>query len=122
MMKKYTKYKLITIMLIAIFLSTSCSLQIATDEGKPIEPLVSGAEEESNFSVGQFTVKSRDVQITDLAVTAAGDLAVVATAAKEVYMLGEDGKPLWENQQDTVPLQTYIADDGSFVAIGTEGG
>ena len=122
-MTQYTKNRLIIIILfVSIFFITGCSQQIATDQGTPIEPLVPGAEEENAFPVGQFTVKSSDVQITDLSVTADGSMAVVATAAKVVYLLGKDGKPLWESQQATVPLQAHIAEDGNFVAVGTEGG
>ncbi|NLZ38779.1 MAG: PQQ-binding-like beta-propeller repeat protein [Firmicutes bacterium] len=123
-MLQYTKNKIIMMALAALLLITGCSQQIATDQGTPIEPLVPvpGAEEESVFPLGQFVVKSSDVQITDLSVTKDGSMAVVATAAKVVYLLGKDGKPLWENQQATVPLQAHIAEDGKFVAIGTEGG
>ncbi|MCR3923162.1 MAG: GerMN domain-containing protein [Firmicutes bacterium] len=121
-MKNYVKTTMIALILIISFMVTGCGSKMVTDEGKPIEPLVLGAEEGKTPAVGQFNVKSSDVQITDLAITADGSLTVVGTESRVVYLLAREGKPLWEKQYSAVPLKTYIAADGSYIAVGTADG
>ncbi|HZK24468.1 MAG TPA: GerMN domain-containing protein [Oscillospiraceae bacterium] len=120
-MKKYTKKLIIAPILLLTLLLTGCISEL-TNNGKPIEPIVAGAEEVRSPAVGQFNVKNSELQITDISVTADGLFTVVGTASKVVYLLKKEGKPVWERQLQSIPTQTYIAPDGSFIALGTEGG
>ncbi|NLP36757.1 MAG: PQQ-binding-like beta-propeller repeat protein [Firmicutes bacterium] len=115
-------YNLIILLLIALLSVAGCSPRMRYSEGKPIEPIAPGNEKGETPAVGQFSVKSSDVQVTDLAVTADGALTVVGTAAKVVYLLQNDGTALWEKELSSVPLKTYLDPNGRFLAVGTEGG
>ncbi|NLM52666.1 MAG: PQQ-binding-like beta-propeller repeat protein [Firmicutes bacterium] len=115
-------YKLIIILLLALLSVAGCSPRMRYSEGKPIEPISPGNERGETPAVGQFSVKSSDVQITDLAVTTDGSLTAVGTAAKVVYLLQRDGTALWEKEFSSVPLKTYLDPSGRFLAVGTEGG
>ncbi|NLM45428.1 MAG: GerMN domain-containing protein [Firmicutes bacterium] len=119
MMKK-SGWLLICIVL--LFLLGGCTLRYTAQEGSPIEPITPDAEESQSSAVGQFNVKSTEVQITDLAVTNDGSLTVVGTAAKIVYLLQHNGTALWERQLSAVPNKTYLDPEGRFLLIGTDDG
>jgi spore germination protein GerM/outer membrane protein assembly factor BamB len=92
-------------------------------QGRPVEPLVPGEEKgETQALTGRFAVKSSDIQIMDLSVTADGSLAAVGSASRTVYLLERDGKLRWERQLNSLPLQTYLEPAGRFIAVGTAGG
>jgi outer membrane protein assembly factor BamB len=99
-----------------------CGCQIQTDAGAPIEPIVLTEEENMSLAIGYYNVKTKEVQINDLAVTADGSLAAVATAAKTLDLVSNTGSAFWEMELPFVPLKTYMDPQGNFIAVGMEDG
>jgi spore germination protein GerM len=121
---KYIKIIILALVFALSFVASGCGVRRPTSEnGKPIEPLAPGVENPQMQTLeGHFSVKSSDVQIQDLSVTSNGELTVVGTIARSVYLLERGGKLRWERVLDSVPLQTYINATGSRILVGTAGG
>lgn len=115
--------KIIMLLIAMVLIFSGCSLRNAAGTGSPIEPIAPGLEKgDAQTLLGHFAVKSADVQIRDLSVTADGALTVVGTAANVLYLLENDGKLLWERQLNSEPISTYLDPEGRFLAVGTEDG
>ncbi|MBS4030459.1 MAG: GerMN domain-containing protein [Clostridiales bacterium] len=124
MRKLANKYKLYSVLAFVLFLFAlaGCGQQQSTN-GSPIEPIIPGKEKgESQALQGRFSVKSADIQIHDLSVTADGTLAAVGSASRAVYLLERDGKPRWEKPLSSQPVKTYLDPIGRFMAVGTSQG
>ncbi|HHX75424.1 MAG TPA: hypothetical protein GX699_11030 [Firmicutes bacterium] len=117
-----TKGLRLLIGVVLLLMLSGCGLRYTAREGSPIEPITPDTDEPQSTAVGKFNVKSKEVQITDLAVTPDGSLAVVGTAAKVVYLLQHNGTALWERQLSAVPNITYLDPEGRFILIGTDDG
>jgi germination protein M len=124
MRKLANKYKIYSVLAFVLFLLplAGCGQQQIAN-GSPIEPIIPGEQKgELQALQGRFSVKSADIQIHDLSVTADGSLAVVGSASRAVYLLERDGKPRWEKPLSSQPVKTYLDPTGSFMVIGTSHG
>lgn len=120
----YSKWLRVCLLVLIISLLVSgCGKKQAGSPNQPIEPITPEEElGEAGALLGRFAIKSADVQILDLSVSADGSLAAVGSASRTVYLLEQDGKLRWEKPLKTVPLKTYVDPSGKYVAVGTYGG
>ena len=116
------KIKTIMKILLLSELLLLCGCQIQTDAGAPIEQIVLTEEENMSLAIGYYNVRTKEVQINDLAVTAYGSLTAVATAAKTLDLVSNTGSAFWEMELPFVPLKTYMDPQGNFIAVGMEDG
>lgn len=113
----------LSLLALALLLSSCGVQQTATSDISPIEPVVPGLENGGAYAVqGRFSVRSGNVQILALSVTADGSLAVVGTSSRSLYLLGEGGGLIWEKNLTSDFSQAVIDPEGRYLAVGTAGG
>ncbi len=113
------KIYMVTALVSLLLWTTGCSRQQPA-VGNPIEPLVLGESSGETQTVqGMFSIKSADIQIHDLSVTADGTLAAAGSASRSAYLLEQDGRLRWEKSFLSQPIKTYLDPAGRFMVIGT---
>lgn len=113
----------VTVCLFIVFtmLISSCSPRNAAYPGQPVEPTVPGEDVAQTQVEGRFTIRTPEVQILGLSLSADGSMVAVGSAARTVYLLERNGKQ-WEKSLNSLPLQTLLEPAGKYLAVGTSGG
>lgn len=111
------------LLLISLLLVSSCGTREVVEEEAPIEPLVFGQESSGGLTLkGRFAVVSSEMEIFALDVSFDGGSILFSSETCSVNMLDEQGRLAWDLTLEEKPIRAALAQDGRFVAVGTDGG
>lgn len=119
--QKYTIIALVALAMLSAFLFLCLKDRVVIEKfrGAPIEPFITGRDDELS---GIPHVQDSEVIIFDISADRLGNNIVFGSDNNKVTLLDREGKLKWERTIGSFPLQTLISSCGGYIAIGTSGG
>ncbi len=120
-MRKLKSIKIFLVIILLLSLLSGCFTGRSTEAEQPIEPITPQGSPVAGF-LGHYISSTSRGGISSLALTSAGNKALIAPKDNKAYLLDKEGHLLWEKTMGGEVFKTAITPTGEVFSIATREG